>query len=262
MAQTRSVKPLTHVNEHTGLPYERKPDVERKIGETLSLEQATLMSRIRLRDRSDPQFLEEECLVYLLREYGPEETNKHLVNDIFEELRSRTEKFLRFELRKLHVDRLEDAWQDVMDVIYSKITGPDDLGDFAQVNFRSFLAAKVSDVRRKYLRQQNRDNRNVAPAWAHGSEPVGELEPEDKYIEPTTEHYLGEDMMNQELLDTLSPDDRRLVELRLLGLPIEHMDPSVPTISRYFSVTPRTINNRLRSLQRFTLEWLEKEKGS
>lgn len=225
------------------------------------LEQAALMERVHVRDREHERFLEEECLVYLLREYSPEEANRRLVDDIFEELRARTEKFLRFELRALDAERKEDAWQDVMDALYTKITGPDDLGDFAQVNFRSFLAAKVSDVRRRYLKQQNRDNRNVAPAWAHGSEPVGELEQDDKYPEPATEGDLGEDMMNQELLNALSADDRRLIELRLLGLPIEDQDPSVPTISKYFGVTPRTINNRLRALQRFTLEWLEKERG-
>ena len=71
--------------------------------------------------------------MYLLREYSLQGANRRLVSDIFEELRSRTEKFLRFELRKLEADRLEDAWQDVMNVLYSKITGSDDFGDFAQV---------------------------------------------------------------------------------------------------------------------------------
>jgi hypothetical protein len=262
MAQTSGVKPLTHINEQTGRPYERRHEVERKIEEALSLDQVDLLERIEIHERSDPRFLEEECLVYLLREYSREETRRGIVNAIFEQLRSRTEKFLRFELRKLNIDDIEDAWQDVMDVIHTKITGSDDLGDFAQVNFRSFLAAKVSDVRRKHLRRQNSDSRNVTPSWVHGSEPAGELEGEEKYLEPTNDTYLGEDVMNHELLSALSPDDRKLVELRLLGLPIEHTDPSVPTISRYFGVTPRTINNRLHALQRFASEWLEKEKGS
>ena len=112
------------------------------------------------------------------------------------------------------------------------------------------------------MRQQYRDNQNVAPSWAHGSEPAGELEPQDKFVEPTTETYLGEGMMNQELLTLYLPTTAGWWNCGFWALPIEHMDPSVPTISRYFGVTSRTINNRLRSLQRFTLEWMEKEKGS
>jgi hypothetical protein len=137
--------------------------------------------------------------------------------------------------------------------LFEKITDrQSDLGDFAQVSFWTFLAAKVSDAYRKHLTRLKKEQLEVAPAWVHGSEPAGESDltrDEDWEREPASGPGTDRELLTEELLGVLPEHLYVMMKLHLAGWPIESKLDNEQTISRYFGKTPRTINNWLRDAQ-------------
>ncbi len=253
---------LTHTNGLTGQPFRRDPEVERQISEALALDPAVLVERARVRDRQDPRFLREECLVYLIRECSAEGRGngrtRWLASDLAAELLVRIEGYLGRELRRLGPDHYEEASDEVVAKLFEKITDrQSDLGDFAQVSFWTFLAAKVSDAYRKHVNRLKKEQSEVAPAWVHGGEPEGESEQPGEAEwepEPASEHErsggLDGKLLTEELLGVLPRHYYVMMKLHLAGWPIESKSDNEQTISGYFGKTPRTINNWLRDAQR------------
>lgn len=247
-----SLKSLTHLNGKTGQPFERDLDIERQIVEALGLAPDALRERVLVRERSSMQFLREECLVYLIREYAHEGKMRRLASDLSEALLTRIEGYLASQLGRLGVEHAEEAGDEVIVKLFARITDQgSDLGDFAQVNFWSFLAAKISDAYRKHLTQLNRERRTAAPSWVHGMEMVGDLDAgaqkEDR--EPIRAPDIASEILNEELLSNLGEPYLTAMKLNLAGWPIESQKPGEPTISGFFGKTPRTINNWLRAAE-------------
>jgi len=61
------VRPLTRRNRQ-GSVYERTEAVEERIRFALCLKPAAMIEQARIRDYKAPNYLQEECLVYLIRE--------------------------------------------------------------------------------------------------------------------------------------------------------------------------------------------------
>lgn len=254
---TTSLRPLTRPNGATGQPFKRDPGVEAQISEALLLDPSLLRARAKIRDRGNPGFLQEECLVYLVREYSRDATMRHLGSDIAGELLTRIEGYLGRELRRLGPEHYEEASDEVVATLFGKITDQgSDVGDFAQVSFWTFLAAKVSDAYRKHLRLLKKEQAQVAPAWVHGSEPPGEGDGQGEGYqkEPAAGPSLERAVLTEELLGTLTGHHLTAMKLHLAGWPIESKHETEATISRYFGRTPRTINNWLREAQRILKE--------
>jgi hypothetical protein len=228
--------------------------VERQIIEALALDPPALVERAKVRDRQHPRFLREECLVYLIRERGRDGDMRRLASDLAGELLARIEGYLGRELRRLGPDHFEEASDEVVARLFERITDVhSDLGDFAQVSFWTFLAAKVSDAYRKHLTWIRKEQSEIAPAWVHGSEPAGASEQPgeaDWEPEPASGPGLDGKLMTEELLSALPEHYYVMMKLHLAGWPIESRNDSEQTISRYFGKTSRTINNWLRDAQR------------
>src|SRR5689334_4879231 len=68
MKKAQQLRPLTRCNK-SGVQYERTPEVDLQITEALGLDIPSLLARAENRDYKTPTFLQEECLVYLIRDY-------------------------------------------------------------------------------------------------------------------------------------------------------------------------------------------------
>lgn len=117
-----SLKPLTHLNSKTGQPYERDPNVERQIVEALGLDPAALREQVEVGERSSPQFLQEECLVYLICRYAQDSRMSRLASDLSEALLSRIEGYLASQLRWLGVEHAAEAGDEVVTKLFGRIT--------------------------------------------------------------------------------------------------------------------------------------------
>lgn len=256
------IRPLTRASKETGQLYRRDPQVEQQITEALTLDPAALVERAAVTSREDPRFLNEETLVYMIREYH-DRKQPALVGDLTEALLRRCSPYIEGQLRKLGADRQEDASNDVVEMLFTRILDPSsDRGDFLQVRFWPFLNRMIADTFRRQLGLMKKAGQEVAPDWVHGAEPAGDAEPDGHYIAPVPSHGLSQEQraLMEDALAHLDEPYRTLVVLRYYDdWPVESNDPSVLTISRYYAKTPRTIRNWLNTADEQLRAWREGE---
>lgn len=127
-------KPLTRCNG-SGEVYVRTPEVEAEIIDALHLDWHLLSKRVEISDNSSPDFLHEETLVYFIREALRQEQDEAFRN-IFKTLHVRCVKYVHTHLSSFPPHRIDDAFQNVIIYVVSKIMDlEEDSGDFYQVRF-------------------------------------------------------------------------------------------------------------------------------
>src|SRR4051794_34848011 len=100
------VQPLTHRNR-AGAVYRREPTVDAQIERALALTPAQLADHARLMDRECPEYLQEEALVSLIREYHRRD-DRPVVGALTEALIHRCAKFINNRLQALGSEPVED----------------------------------------------------------------------------------------------------------------------------------------------------------
>jgi RNA polymerase sigma factor (sigma-70 family) len=240
-----SIAPLTRPDpQRPGKVYQRPDQVEMQVSEALALGAADLMRRSQVRNYNAPEYFQEECLVYLIRKYLGE-GDRELVNSLVTELIGRCAKRINSKIETL-LDPvyIEDCFRDAVAALFEQILDlENDRGDFAQVRFWVFLDARVSNVLRGYMKRQSEDRQTDAL----------DLEPDDTDFNPSINSALrteGEVIIKQaeilEGLEVLEQPLRNAFVMRYYGgWEIENDDPDVPTISKHFGVSPRTVRRWL-----------------
>lgn len=243
-------RPLTRRNAD-GQVYRRLPEVEAQLVAALRLEPRQLLERAATSDPAAPGYLCEEALVYLLREahgLGERETATALA----EALVRRATPTIRARLRALGRGRLEEACADVVEELFVRILDLDsDRGDFLQVRFGVVLKRLCIDVFGRYVHQPREQPLAVGEPGEDEDDPL-------ELAEPSLP--LDERVLLQEALARLDEPYRSAFVLRYYeDWPVEDRDPSVPTLSRHFGVTPRTIRNWLRRAHETLQRWRGEE---
>jgi hypothetical protein len=256
-------EPLTRRNR-SGVLYAREADVERQIVRAISLSGAALRERVAVSDRDSSDYLKEECLVYLLR-YWRIRGDDQRVNDVTAALLRRVTPIIRKHLSSLGPQPLQEGHSEVVSRLFRPILDvTSDKADFLQVRFWVRVERLCIQVFGRQLAELKLGARQLSFSQVPGHD-------DDSYggevLQDGKRPRLTE--ADRQRLSTASPEDvitkaedgreaQRLV-LTLLeeplrstyllrhlhGWPIEHQDPSVPTISRHFGKTPRTIRNWL-----------------
>lgn len=258
-----SVRPLTR-RSAAGEILKRNPEVERQIREALLLSKDDLFERARLRNYMDPSYLQEECLVYLIREQrraGDDRT----VSTLAEVLLDRCAKHINERLQGgLSGEWVDEAFGDVIRKLFREIVDlTSDVGDFTQVMFWVRLERLITDAFRKQVRVVRRDQRHVSLQHATDTDAKAEMEM-DSYAPAKTESGLGsspeEELLRRELIsEGLGQLDERVRTAFILryreGWPIESNDPDEETISKYFKVTPRTVRNWFEQAEKNLIQW-------
>jgi len=127
-------KPLTRCNQ-SGAPYIRTEKIEEEIRSALVLDWQSLIARAQISDKTSPDFLQEESLVYYIRE-ALFQNEKAAVNSLFYVLHERCVKYIHYYFRSFSIDRQQDAFQNIITNVVNKIINlDDDSGDFFQVRF-------------------------------------------------------------------------------------------------------------------------------
>jgi hypothetical protein len=259
VTQEMQIKPLTRKNK-AGELYERLPEVENQIRSTLALDRQTLRERIKVRDVENEVFLQEECLVYLIRHFrhlNEIDLIEDLSNALIERIKGRIGKYMRF----LDVRHALDGYTDAVGIVFSQLLNIDsDACDFAQVRFWVWLKARVTGVLDEYTRQQDIDAMSDSTISNEDGESVDifEILPEGMLNgRPSAEVKLEV----WDALNVLNDIERQVVLMRIYGgWEIENANPDVPTISRHFNVTSRTIRNWLNQATKKLTKWQEGRK--
>jgi len=239
------VRPLTRPDpRRPGQPYQRPDRVEAQILEASALEPSALIARAGQLDFNAPDYLSPECLVYLFREHH--NAGRHeMVNALTEALIKRCAKHINTKVQAL----LEPAYvRECFDEVVGTIFLPlldlsTDAGDFAQVRFWVYLDYQTFKVLRRYLHKQKED-RHTDSLDAETDE--GEDAPFVADALRVEDESIFDRAAINKMLDALEEPYRTVYIMRHYGeWEIENKDPEVPTISKHYGRSPRTIRRWL-----------------
>ncbi|MGI8552457.1 MAG: hypothetical protein ACR2PL_16965 [Dehalococcoidia bacterium] len=248
-----AVRPLTHRGANGELYY-RRPEVERQIETVVSLPVPAVLERTRISNKDDPEYLKDECLVYLIREHrrAGEST---LVSDLCEQLLRRCYGIVYSCVGKLRAEFAEEAHAEVVEQLFRKILNTDsDRGDYYEVSFGDGLKRLALTAFGKYSHKQNATDQNVDWDQFPGHDPGL-----DDAEAPVASALRAADRSAAlEALRTLGEPYRTAFYLRYYrGWPTEAADPGKPSLSRYFNKTPKTIFNWFTHAEKKLVIWRE-----
>lgn len=233
-----------------GALYARTPAVEAQIGAAHALPPTALLARASLGTDAEDH-LQEEALVYFMRLYrgrGDDDT----VNELTEILLRRCTGYIKHWASVGDVDMADDACSTVVEHLIMPILDLEsDRADYCQVRFWKALKRLAITTFRQFERERDRGEVTVAlgredddPApGALVDLPAPALSPQQR-----AEYREG-------LLILLEPHRTAFILRHYHNWPIEDRDPTVPTISSHFNVTPRTIRNWLAEANHTLALW-------
>ena len=251
------VEPLTRRN------CKRLPKVEWQIADALTLEPEALLKRAQQREKTAPDFLSEETLVYFIRRAdrnGDAETRNVLFCELFERCKPHfSGKFRGFDRKE---DR-QDLQGEVKKRVIEDLLAQDDRGDFMQVRFWKYLEYKSIDACRKALRHTKDTESLDASYFGDGV-------------------FEGRTRLETEADPRLSPEEFTIISKGLAKLPLRlrqvfllrhyvgmeigsdnsaEAERNEPTIAAHFRCTGRTIRNLLKEADRLLASFREKHDG-
>lgn len=268
------VRPLTRRNRQ-GEVYQRTEAVEERIRSSLCLKPAAMIEEARLRNYKAPNYLQEECLVYLIREYKSR-GKRRIVERLSEILLRRCSKYINEGVRNLrseggdHSERVEHAFRDVVKELFDQILDLEsDRGDFLQVRFWLVVDKLRIGAFNRHLEDLHRAEEAVVWDSVRGYEQRSEEGEEKKGgkrrasdLEPPQEADLSAEQRAvyldaaREVLDHVDEPYRTAFVLRHYhNWPIETKEVGVPSISQYFGKTPRTIREWLKRAKEMIEQW-------
>lgn len=254
---TESPKPLTRRNRQNE-SYTRTEKVETEIRSALSLDCAALIARASISDKSAPNYLQEESLVYFIREALSRQEEKTF-RSLFQILHSRCVNYVYFCFSSFEPDKRDDAFQNVITHLVDKIMDlEDDGGDFFQVRFWFGLKRLIVTEYTSQVKATEEDIEKLVFVdeqieGEEGLQPMLELPGNCLSPEDTVILKAG--------LSSIQDPYRKVFILRYyVGWPIKSNDPDEVTLSSYFGVTPRTIQNWLDAAEKSLAKWRKEKK--
>ncbi len=258
-----ALDPLTRTNR-AGDVYVRTPQVEGQITEALAMAPEAMRSSLAIDQPGAPDFLSEECLVYLLRHYV-QHGDSARVNDLAAVLLRRCTPFIRKHLRTLGPDALKEGHFEIVTRLFRRILDVStNEADFLQVRFWVVMKRLCIQEFKRQLHNLKRDKNILSfsqlPTFDREDDNQAQtkairLTEEDKRMitaPPKQEAIID----RKEALRQLEEPFRSAFLLRYYeGWPIEDQDPAVPTISRHFGKTSRTIRNWLATADEILARW-------
>lgn len=230
--QEIELRPLTRRNARGDL-YRRSPEVESQIREALTLDRQKLLERANQNDYRARDHLQEECLVYLIREFrirGEGGVADKLMNALIFRCNKKIDSTLRILLTQEFIDEcFEEVINDVMWQIFDTDS---DESNFAEDKFWVWLKGRICNVRRKYFRFQKQNSQTVNYEEHFGKAKIN--------IQNAFERKDGLAKARK----ILTPKELQLFVMRYdWKWQIYSEDPAVKTISGHFGVSARTIQN-------------------
>jgi hypothetical protein len=253
------IQPLTRRNA-MGVVYQRLPEVEQQLGAALALGPGDLVARASIPDYRAPGYLQEECLVYLIREYH-RQCQEQLVTALSQILLHRSAKFINGQLQSLPPERVNEAYREVITGLFTRILAvDDDRGDFLQVRFWKALDRLTKTAFTNQTKDLARSQK-LTP-WPNSGE--AETGDDDRRMSSSLGAMRASVLSPEwhlairEALSVLPEPQRSAFILSYYDdWPIDSTDANVPTISKYFGKTPRTIHNWLKQAERILQLWRE-----
>lgn len=230
-----------------GVIYTRDARIEAKILELGGLSREEVLVRLAITRRSDPAYVPSECLVHLVRATRMDNSERHF-QKLYELLMGRVIKGLprpdsaSSDTTSLPLARIRDAVLDkVKLLLVADRRGYCEALDFFEVRFDGALAKARLDASVPVWKDARR---NIA---IEVDEEVGANEEIERSLggfDPfTASDYESKDyrLKLDQAIDTLPPEQKRIVEMLRLEFPIDSDDPDELTISKALGKSEKTV---------------------
>jgi DNA-directed RNA polymerase specialized sigma24 family protein len=256
------VQPLTHRNSDGNL-YERLPEVTAQIERALQLDLETLLDQVRISESSSPLYIQEECIVYLIRHFRREKQDS-LVNYLAEMLIGRIAITVKIGLRALYADNAADAYNELIFRLFDRILDvQSDRGDFLQVRFwRALKYLTISTYNDSAEREEQDRELEIATVSLPLDEDENEIlnRTDSPWEALPDKNLLPEEQAIQAIVidrvNSLDEPYRTAFVLRyFMHLKLDSQNESELTLSRYFGKPSRTIYNWLTKAEKQLENW-------
>ncbi|MCM8883203.1 MAG: DNA-binding response regulator [Candidatus Thiodiazotropha sp.] len=231
-----------------GKLYTRDEKIEASLTELEGLTRDELVVRCDIRKRDDPDYVPSECLVYFVRASRSDNNNTG-----FERLyKILAERVLRSLPRAENADGKTASMTKttIRDTVFGKFiellsqdrTEYSEKLDFFEVRFDKTLRNLKLDAQKKAWRDENR---SVSIEY---DEETGELTDEVERaagnFDPFCQSEIDDPDYRSRLdaaIDTLPPEQMRIIEMLRMGIPIDSKDADAVTIAKVLGKSEKTI---------------------
>ncbi len=241
--------------EQDGTLYQRRPDIELRLDTLLSLSRSDVGQHCKITDPVDADHIPSECLLHLIRGCRTDNSDRHF-QVLFVTLRQRviarlpTAEVGRDADGKVLVSqRNEKIAEYVLDrfqaLLVSDRAAYDERLDYFEVNFDAAVASLRSSGRRKAFKEEKRSEPMTYDDET--SELNAEIEEAAASLNPLSDPRLDDPTYRSRFyaaIDSLPEDQRRVIELLLLDIPMDSKEPGVQSIVRILECVEKTVRNR------------------
>lgn len=241
--------------QQDGTLYRRRPDVESKLDALLQRSRSQVRELCTIGAPADDNHVPSECLLHLVRGCRSDNSDRHF-EALFLALRQRVitrlpaaeighgvdGKVLASQRNIKIAEYVLDRFQALL---VSDRAGYDERLDYFEVNFDAAIASLRLDGRRKAFKEEKRTEPMTYDDET--SELNVEIEEAAAAQNPPSESKLDDPAYRLRFyaaIDTLPEDQRRVMELLLLGIPIDSKEPGVQTIVHILGCAEKTVRNR------------------
>jgi hypothetical protein len=237
------------LRKHTldGVPYKRDGRIEGIIKELRTLSREDVLVRLSITNRSDPRYVPSECLVHLVRATKLDNSDRYF-QKLYELLMARVLRGLpkadsaSSNTTSLPLTRIREAVVGKLNLLLTADrTVYSEALDYFEVRFDGALATARKDAADPVWRE---GRRNVALEL---DDEIGAGEQVEKAMggfDPfALSDYEKKDyrLKLDGAIDTLPPEQKRIMEMLRQGIPIDSEDANAVTISKTLGRSEKTI---------------------
>jgi hypothetical protein len=231
-----------------GTPYKRDAGIEALMVQLELLPRAELVTRCQITDRNDSGYVPSECLMYFVRATRHDNSDQHFER-LYKILLSRVRSALpnpetsdgkivrvsqtKSRIREAAFDRFTEALAADREAYSEKL-------DYFEVRFDGAVANLRRDAQDTAWREENRtttfeyDPETNEPS-AEVEEAAGSFNPFENLEESDYRFRLDA------AIDTLPPEQIRIIQMLRQGFPIDSKDPEAVTIAKTLKKSEKTI---------------------
>jgi DNA-directed RNA polymerase specialized sigma24 family protein len=243
------LRKLRRRGPNKGLVYTRVEKTTAKLGELLQLSEKERIKRCAIVDKSDAGYIPTECVLHLVRSFRKDQANpafEALYKILYARLLRRLPRPEKEHSTALTAEAIRDhALDRFRKWLSADLQEYEERLDFFEVRFdmamkklRANAEASVLDKAKKQEPLTYADDGQVteevekaaAKAFAEGT----------FYFDSGSEAFR---FALDEVIDTLSSDEGRVIHMLRLGMQIDSKDPDQPTISKALGKSEKTIRN-------------------
>ena len=253
-----------------GRPYTRPAEIEAALEDLYALPIEEVARRAEIADVNDPEFVPSECVLHFVRQSKANDDSP-AYQTLFTILRTRVQRQAPVQVTKLagSKKKAESDWDSqVQEQVLGKFQELlcedrkeyDERLDFYETRFNSAICALRTTAKRRLAKKNSRRKR----IQYDGDSTALSADMEQALIRargsnsPENDDFLFR-LKFLQAINSLPPDQRRVIELILEEMPIDSNEPEVRTIAKTLACSEKTVRNRRDRAYAALKEALEEE---